>query len=513
MADTGPISRRHTLQGAGALGAAAMFGSARGVPAGAAEETPSGVAANGRANPAILEKVFKTPLIDTHEHLIEEKERLAASHPRVQADDWSLLLNHYLNSDLLVAGMPKPVYDQFFAKETDPVDKWRLLEPYWPAVKNTGYGQAVRIAMRQIYDVEDLSAATVKKVQAAYEQTRRAGFYRHILCELAKIESCQVSYLGKPFSESDMPTLLMQDLSIVGMFAGPDLNGFGKPTGIEVRSLADWHRVIDWWFDKYARYAVAVKSQNAYSRDIDYEQVPAEKVEAIFKKRLANEPLAAQEKKDLEDHLFWYAVNKATEHKLPVKLHTGYYAGQNNMPLGRLINNPASATDLCRKAPETRFVFMHICYPYYEELLAAAKHYTNAYVDMCWSWIINPVAARDFLKKFLVTAPANKLLTFGGDYIPVEPVLGHAVIARRGIALALTELVEEGWLTLPDAMDLIDPILHANARHLFNLAEKAPILENVKWTRLIHIGSSCFGKGCTRCPTGMDCSSWTYEEG
>ena len=463
-------------------GAAAFLGAARGVPAKASKETPYVVTTNTRANPEIVKKVFETPLIDTHEHLIEEKERLAASHPRVQADDWSLLLSHYLNSDLLVAGMSQEAYNAFFSAKTDPADKWRYLEPYWPAVKNTGYGQAVRIAIQQIYDVDDLSAATVKKVQAAYEQTRRAGFYRHILCELGKIESCQVNYLGRPFGESAMPTLLMQDLSIVGMFAGPDLNGFGKPTGIEVRTLADWHRVIDWWFDKYGKYAVAVKSQNAYNRDIDYEQVPVEKAEGIFKKRLANEPLTGEERKALEDYLFWYAVRKATDNKLPVKLHTGYYAGQNNMPLDRLLHNPGSAANLCRKAPDSRFVFMHICYPYCEELLAVAKHYTNAYVDMCWSWIINPVAAKDFLKKYLVTAPANKVLTFGGDYIPVEPVLGHATIARRGIALALSELVEEGWLTLADAMDLVDPIMHNNARQIFNLAEKARVLANAKWT-------------------------------
>jgi len=95
---------------------------------------------------------------------------------------------------------------------------------------------------------------------------------------------------------------------------------------------------------------------------------------------------------------------------------------------------------------------------------------------------MNPVAAKDFLKKFLVTAPANKILTFGGDYIPVEPVLGHATIARRGIALALSELVEEGWLTQSDAMDLIDPIMHGYARKIFNLPEKTRILQNVSWT-------------------------------
>ncbi len=96
---------------------------------------------------------------------------------------------------------------------------------------------------------------------------------------------------------------------------------------------------------------------------------------------------------------------------------------------------------------------------------------------MCWSWLINPVAAKDYFKKHIVTAPVNKLLPYGGDYIPVEPVLGHALLARRGIALALTEPVEEDWLTLSDAIGLIDPILHGNARRIFQLGRKSELLK------------------------------------
>jgi predicted TIM-barrel fold metal-dependent hydrolase len=278
-----------------------------------------------------------------------------------------------------------------------------------------------------------------------------------------------------------MPTLMMQDISIVGMFAGPKLPMFGKPAGIAVSELSDWHRVIDWWFDKYGRYAVAVKSQDAYRRDIDYRQTPAEEVAEVFQKKAKGQSVDQDDQRALEDHLFWYAVQKATEADLPVKLHTGYYAGQNGMPLSRLIHNAGSACELCRSSPKTSFVFMHICYPYYEELIAVAKHWTNAFVDMCWSWIINPVAAKDFLKKYLVTAPANKLLTFGGDYRYVEQVLGHAEIARQGIALALSELVEENWLSLDDALELVDPIMHGNARRIFHLAEKEKTLSSVPW--------------------------------
>ncbi|MBE0534551.1 MAG: amidohydrolase family protein [Phycisphaerae bacterium] len=477
------ISRRSTLKGIGAVGAMGLLKSDL---AGAGEGT-SGRNAGGASSEVrqtIAGKVNSTPLIDTHEHLIEEKGRLTGTaHPRVRSDDWSMLLSHYLDSDLITAGMPQKEHGRFFGPDVDPGDKFRLIEPYWPAVKDTGYGQAVRIACRGLYDVEDIGAGTIKQIQAGYERVRRPGFYEQILRGSANIASCQVNSLeGPPFMETAQPTLLMQDISIVGMFAGPNIGGYAGPAGIKVEGLGDWHRVIDWWLEKYGTYAAAVKSQNAYGRDIDYERVGAEKVEAVFRRRLAKEPLDAADSKALQDHLFWYAVDKATEHGLPVKLHTGYYAGHNSMPLGRLIGNAGSACELCRSAPRARFVFMHICYPYYEEIIAVAKQWANAYVDMCWSWIINPVAAKDFLKKYLVTAPANKLLAFGGDYIPVEPVLGHAVIARRGIALALSELVEEGWMGLDDAVEKADMIMHGNARRIFRLDEKEAILKEVKWS-------------------------------
>jgi predicted TIM-barrel fold metal-dependent hydrolase len=429
----------------------------------------------------IFARVWGTPFVDTHEHLCDEHDRLPPNGAHLGADDWTVVLAGYLGSDLRSAGMPGDVHGRFCAKGVSAAEKWKLLEPYWPAVKNTAYGQAARISLRQLYGIDDLSAATVEKAQTGYEQTRQPGFYRRILCELSNIESCQVNCMNPPFLESRMPTLMMQDLSIVGMFAGPNRAMFGQPTGISVNELGDWHKVIDWWFTKYGRYAVAVKSQDAYRRDIDYTQTPSEQAAGSFAKVVKGEPIDQRDQKSLEDHLFWHAVQKATEHDLPVKLHTGYYAGQNGMPLSRLAKNAGSACELCRTSPHTSFVFMHICYPYYEELLAVAKHWTNAFVDMCWSWIINPVAAKDFLKKYLVTAPANKILTFGGDYFYVEQVLGHAVLARQGIALALSELVEEAWLTLDDALALVDPIMHGNARRIFRLEEKEKALREVPW--------------------------------
>jgi predicted TIM-barrel fold metal-dependent hydrolase len=68
------------------------------------------------------------------------------------------------------------------------------------------------------------------------------------------------------------------------------------------------------------------------------------------------------------------------------------------MNLETVRNNPSDAGYLCQQSEETNFVFFHIAYPHYEEMLALAKQYSNAYIDMCWAWILNPVSAKEFLK-------------------------------------------------------------------------------------------------------------------
>jgi uncharacterized protein len=419
-------------------------------------------------NSSLQQKVKETPFIDTHEHLMNESERIRAKKTiGDKANDWTFLLSHYFDSDLVAAGMSQADHDRLFSTALDPLEKWKLFEPFWPRVKHTGYGLNVRHTLKDVYGIDELARETVMKLDGAYHAAIQPGFYRHILRDIGNIESCQVNLW--PFLESEQPDLLMSDLHISGMIEDDWDPRYAREAGIEVKTLDDWHRVIDYWITTYGKKAVAVKSTMAYQRDLDCVRTPPEEVEKAFLKKLNKHPLTAGEKKSLEDHLFWHAVDRATEMGLPVKLHTGYYVGHGRMPLRRVRGNPAAICELCQQSPETRFVLFHIGYPYYEEMLSIAKHYPNAYMDMCWSWIINPLAAKDFLKKYLVTAPANKIFTFGGDYIPVELVPGHAAIARQGIAQALTELVDEGWLTLEEAMSLTDVIMHRNARALYRL--------------------------------------------
>ena len=477
---TRAFTRRAALGGLGAVAGFTALGNAA-----MAADAPGRIAfarpSTGEIFSQIAAKVDSTPLIDSHEHLPEEYERLSDHPPLNRVNDWSILFSHYIDSDLRTAGMSGEALSRFLGTDVDPVDKWKLIAPHWPAVQHTGYGQATMLAIRELYEIDQLETGAIAKLQSAFEDSMRPGLYQRVLVDKAKILSCQVNSLTDIINESRTPLLLMQDLRIDGFFSWLPIAEYSRRAGHEVRDIEDWYRVIDYFFERYGRYAVGVKTSQAYGRNIDYEQVGAEEAAPIFRRLLAGESLPAAERKSLEDHLFWYSVSKADEFHLPVKLHTGYYAGNNTMPLNRVAGNAAAAADLCRRSPQSRFVFFHICYPYYEDILAVAKHYPNAWIDMCWSWIINPVASVDFLKKFLVTVPANKVLTFGGDYIPVEPVLGHAILARRGISRALGQLVEEGWLDLDSALAVSDDIMHRNAVALYRLEEKEEFLKRHKF--------------------------------
>ena len=168
-------------------------------------------------DPEILGLVEQTPFIDTHEHLIEESQRLSGTldSSLFPCDDWALLFHQYLGDDLHNAGMTAGEAARFFAPGVSPEDKFRLLAPYWDSVRHTGYALAVRHTIRVLYGEDDITADSAPRIAEKYRAFVRPGFYRDIIRNLANIEHCQVNSLQRIFMETEHPDLLPQDLSFV----------------------------------------------------------------------------------------------------------------------------------------------------------------------------------------------------------------------------------------------------------------------------------------------------------
>ena len=112
---------------------------------------------------------------------------------------------------------------------------------------------------------------------------------------------------------------------------------------------------------------------------------------------------------------------------------------------------------------------MHIAYPYNNELIAIAKHYSNVWVDLCWAWSIDPFSSADFVRRFIHTVPANKLFGFGGDTGWPTSSAAYAIQMRHWFTRAMESEVAEGLLTEQQAMHIASRIMYDNQYDCFDL--------------------------------------------
>ncbi len=469
-----PLTRRTFLSATGAVAGARIVTSS--AAASTDEKTMNHLHTNSSLEEAVKHLVAETPFVDTHEHFCEESRRVRSvleGDRSLPAPDFGMLLSHYTVNDLNVAGMTAEEFDQTQSWDVSLARKWELTAPYYARCRHTGYQLCLRETLRLLFDEPDLSADNYERISKYVAEHATPGFYARILREKANIEYAHINCLENSlFRETASPDLFGVDLSINGLCVPPNLELLSGLLGSNVILLEDAVAAIDVCFEKYGAKAVAIKSQCAYWRSLNFVNAPIKQAAPVFKRFARGDSLMPEEHEIVQGHLFHHCMRKAAEYGLVVKLHTGYYAGHGGMPLSRVRDNVSDLCPVLQAHPDTNFSLFHIAYPYQDEAIALAKHYKNAYVDMCWAWIINPAASVRFLKEYIMAAPACKLFTFGGDYMPVELSAGHAVVARRGITQAIVALIREGWMEEDDAPALIERIMRGNARETFDSKKK-----------------------------------------
>jgi predicted TIM-barrel fold metal-dependent hydrolase len=147
------------------------------------------------------------------------------------------------------------------------------------------------------------------------------------------------------------------------------------------------------------------------------------------------------------------------------------------MPVDRI--RSGHLCPLLAKYLDARFVLMHIAYPYSMELLALAKHYPNVYVDLCWAWSIDPYSASDFVRRYIHTAPANKLFIFGGDTKYPAAALAYAHQARTWLTHTLRAEIDDGLLNEPAAIALATRFMRENQYACFRVDEKREVVRGM----------------------------------
>jgi len=437
----------------------------------------------------IIRTVNETRLIDTHEHLQREDNRIKG-----EVDVLSTFFLQYASSDLISSGMTYREY-QTILDPKEPLDRrWEILAPFWEKIQNTSYARALNIAARDLYG-DEISERTYKQISSRMKEANRKGLYRWVLKERSGIDVSLQDTLLKPKTyqvwntpplsklldvdrEFFIPVHRFQDFLLPQDRS--DIEAIAYRRGASIHTLSDLVRNLEAEFREISGTIAAVKLWLGYRRPIVFEKTTFSDAEKVFNEIFSQTSfdrmdadgvritvpggISLDEAKPLHDFMVHKAIQLAGEYSIPVQIHTGLHEGNENL----LSNtNPVNLTNLFMEYKNVKFDLFHGGYPYIGESSALAKTFPNVYLDLAWLHMISPHIARDALSEWLDTVPANKILGFGGDYVFVEGTYGHSVIARDNIARVLTQKVEEKDLRVEGAVRLARMILRENAEALF----------------------------------------------
>lgn len=428
--------------------------------------------------PAIKKHVDAIRLIDTHEHLPPEDERINR-----KVDVLSEFFLHYTSSDLISAGMSTE--DVIYIRDTEvPLEyRWAVFEPWWEKIKNTGYSRCMEIAARDLYGVDGISSETYKQLSQKMMERNKNGFYKWVLSEKAGIDTCVLDNLSEG---ADIDPDLFVPVMRVSEYASPknkkDLDNIGKNFGSSIHTLNDYINLVKSRFDFLEGKIAAVKIALAYDRSLFFEKrtyaEAEESLNKIFKTRgFSWAPIEGTEYSELEqegpgkealiplqDYLVHLSIQEASKRGIPVQIHTGLQEGNKNILSN---SNPELLVNLFLEYGDAKFDIFHGSWPYCSQLSALAKNFPNVYIDMCWMHIISPSRAMSSLDEWLDEVPVSKIMGFGGDFLCVEGSYGHSVMARENIARVLAKKVDMGVYELDEAKKYATWILRDNPLRLF----------------------------------------------
>ena len=407
----------------------------------------------------LYEYISVLPVIDTHEHLENEW-----NHP-----DWNILSDytrHYFSCDLISSGLAPEKIEALADPDTDIMTKWLSVEKHWEDCRYTGYGRMLDIAVQKIYGLPGLNRETVEEADARFRALRKnPGYSRHIMKEICGIET-SINNIWHLNGDSDSG--LYRFVTQIDSWIAPDREFFNQELEKgDLPTAESWvSRCLSTLSDDFAlRGAFALKMALSYSRTLHIENPTAYAAQSAYEKWLSGSEDFA-EIKPFQDYTAHAIFRWANECGLLLQIHTGYQES-NSHDFTR--SDPALLIPIVLSYPGIRFDIFHMGYPYQETAGAMGKMYPNVRLNMCWTHILAPAAARRALCDWLEQVPRNKIFAFGGDCLFFDGVAGHLELARTNVARALTEAVESGVMPLSDAKRTARMLFYENPKAFYGL--------------------------------------------
>jgi uncharacterized protein len=418
--------------------------------------------------PALREYLETVPIVDCHDHT-------SACGPKY-ADPLQVIINGYFPSDLQSASSDADIAAMQDASRPWQ-ERWPVLQKAWQRTCHTGYAQVVRRVLQHFYGEDELTLEALQRMEGKLLNLEDEATFTRILDEAHIVARVADSWQNAQcFADRSLKLAPRARLaiSLPGYHAIRDWGAVQNNVAPLKRSVTSLDEYLQACRDLFAGLkdygAVTFKDQSAYTRTIAYGNPTRAEAEAVFNwfmedpRRSVSYP---DGQKPLGDYLFHEFMRMARDLDLPVQIHTGHMAGIRN-DIAK--TNAVGLTRLIELHRDVRFDLFHANWPYSGEWLYLAKNYPNVSLDFCWANIIDPIYSQNLFKQALSSVPHGKIHGYGSDYLgSADRAWAHASIARDNIAIALAEMVEMDYLSLPEAKSVAYSWLFANANDFFRL--------------------------------------------
>jgi len=403
-------------------------------------------------------------VFDTHEHLVD---------PCVLADfasqDFTLLLLENSFDDLTSAGLPDTLFDQLYNSRLTPVQKWKIIEPWWNRSFNTTSNRIVLRAINDLYNIPKLDINSVETLSRRLRENFKPEWFHHVLRDRCKIEYV-IEDVDKIQGNNDYIRHVTRFCDWLSVRTKKVIDSLAIMQVEPIYTLESFVKSMERAFETARKEGMAgVKINLAYQRPLNFEDVTTEAARKVFRTLInGNEDivLSFKDAKPLQDYMVHQLLKLAEKYSVPVAFHTGLQAGDGNYITN---SNPVLLINLFEKYRGVNFVLFHAGYPYGGELSALAKNFRNVHIDMNWIYSISPDFARRYLGEWLQSVPAGKIMAFGGDQRMVELTYGNLVVAKEVIADVLIEKVKDGYFTETEAKNIANMILYQNAMDFYKI--------------------------------------------
>lgn len=400
----------------------------------------------------LLDAFSEFEIIDCHEHLSPEHCRTS------RKVDALTLFSHYTRTDLVTSGMPPGDYDRMLDTDLPLELRWALLRPFLPHVRFGSYARPAFMAARDIYGFDDISDETYVPLSEAMQAANTPGIYRRILRERCKIRT-SLTQAGRTDYEDDLLTPLMPVDAYAGISKWEQVAEAARALGMSVRSLDDYLDVIRAGIAKWkTERVVGLKTIST-----TFATAHRGQAHSLFETLRTGDQVVPPDMKPLQDFLREFIMDVCAEEDLVVAVHAGMWGDFRDL-------DPTLIMPVMMRHPKTRFDLYHMGMPNVRECGVMGKNLPNVWLNLCWTHIISQKMTRAALDEWLDMVPVNKILAFGGDYgLPVEKVWGHLVMAREDIARVLGGRVDDGLMTVEQAIGVAHRWFWENPRELYRL--------------------------------------------